>query len=71
MQAERLQTVDEREIEEQKNVPFWNEPRERRDGFVSFRCFLWLGGGGERTGTGIGEESERTETGIGEDVRGL
>ena len=21
--------------------------QERRDGFVSFRCFLWLGGGGE------------------------
>ena len=30
--------------------------QERRDGFVSFRCFLWLGGGGKRTGTGIGEE---------------
>ena len=41
--------------------------QERRDGFVSFRCFLWLGGrGGERTGTGIGEEGR----GLGEDGRG-
>lgn len=33
--------------------------QERRDGFVSFRCFLWLGGGGERTeedGRGLGED---------------
>ena len=42
-------------------------PRERRDGFVSFRCFLWLGGGGwERTDTGIGEDG----IGLGEDGRG-
>ena len=41
---------------------------ERRDGFVSSRCFLWLGGrGGERTGTGIGEEGR----GLGEDGRGI
>ena len=48
--------------------------QERRDGFVSFRCFLWLGGrGGERTLRGgnwdfrrMGEDFERTK----EDGRG-
>ena len=51
------------------NVPFWNEPRERRDGFVSFRCFLLLGGGWERTLRG-GKRTERMGAGLGEDGNG-
>ena len=45
-------------------------PRERRDGFVSFRCFLWLGGRGWERTDRMGEESGRTGTGIGEDGHG-
>lgn len=42
-----------------------NHNQERRDGFVSFRCFLWLGGrGGERNWRG-GKRTERMGTGIG------
>ena len=65
------------------NVPFWNEPRERRDGFVSFRCFLWLWGrGGEMTKPGLRGErggweralrgrkrTERTGTGFRERMK--
>ena len=51
---------------------FGTSHKERRDGFVSFRCFLWLGGrGGERTLRGGGERTlrgwKRTGTGIGEE----
>ena len=47
-------------------------PRERRDGFVSFRCFLWLE---EEEGRGIGEEENGNlggrERDSEEDGRGL
>lgn len=36
---------------------------------MSFRCFLWLGGGGERTLRGR-KRTERMGTGIGEDGSG-
>ena len=53
--------------------------QERRDGFVSFRCFLWLGGGGEEDeedgngNRGGGRDFERMEEdgrGVGEDGHG-
>ena len=56
-----------------------NHSQERRDGFVSFRCFLWLGGGGkrtERTGAGLGgggmeEDFERREEDFERTKKGL
>lgn len=43
---------------------FGTNHHERRDGFVSFRCFLWIGGGGERNLRGR-KRTERTGTGLG------
>ena len=45
-------------------------PRERRDGFGSFRCFLWLGGRGGEKNRRRTDDFERMERDFEEEEKG-